>query len=144
MEHGVNALKHQYEFTASEKLPMFYIAGGARFGWAPGREDMLNPFVFDEWNYIGLGAFFGVDWDINFLTPTIYEKQDKAKYEIQVENYNLYKSKIRIDVTRAFNKVKENYQLLGSIKESVDNAESWLGLCMDNWDMGLGEAEKTN
>lgn len=142
MGHAVNALKHQYEFTRSEKFPMFYIAGGARFGWAPGREDMLNPFIFDEWNYIGLGAFLGIDWDINFLTPTIYERSDEAKYLIQNENYKLLKSKVRIDVTKAFNKVKENSQLLASVKKSVREAESWLALNMDNWDMGLGDAEK--
>ena len=142
LKQGIQALKHKNDLTASEKLPMVYLAGGARFGYAPNREDQKNPFVYDDFNYIGLGAFVGVKWDINLLTPTIYEKQEQAQIQIQEENLQLLKSKVRIEVSDAYNKIIENTSLLEAIKQSINDSETWLALSLDNWEMGFGDAEK--
>ncbi len=142
LESGIKALRKKAQLAGNSTLPMIYLAGGVQYAYAPGRDDQTNPFVYDSFNYLNLGAFLGMSWNLNFLTSGDKAASDKLELKVQEENLELLKTKVKIEVIQSFNDASGIFSLITKVDESIKNAEKWLALGLDNWQMGFGDAEK--
>lgn len=139
---ALQALRAKTKLAYSKKRPIIFLVGGFGYGYAPLRQDQTNPFAVDNFNYMDLGAFFGFQWDLNFFRKNIEARQYRLEREAMEQNMKLLRSKIELEILKAFTDIKQNAQLLEQARSSLKAAKSWLRLSMDNWDMGIGEVER--
>ncbi len=142
LDTALQALHAKTKLAYSKKRPIIFLVGGFGYGYAPLRQDQTNPFAVDNFNYMDLGAFFSIQWDLNFFRKNIEARQYQLEQEAMEQNLKLLRAKIEIEILKAFTEVKKNVQLLEQARSSLKAARSWLRLSMDNWDMGIGEVER--
>ena len=142
IESGLKAIDSKINFQNSSKLPMIYLAGGIQFGYAGNRNKQSNPYVYDSFNYLNLGCFLGAKWDFNLRSAEIEKQTWECEKLSMDENYKLLRSKISVEVTKAFLDAKSNYKQLNDIRQSMKSAKSWVEMEFDNWNMGIGEPER--
>jgi outer membrane protein TolC len=139
---ALQALQAKTRLAYSKKRPIIFLVGGFGYGYAPLRQDQTNPFAVDNFNYMDLGAFFSLQWDLNFFRKNIEARQYQLEQESMEQNLKLLRARIEMEILKAFTEVKKNVQLLEQARSSLKAAKSWLRLSMDNWDMGIGEVER--
>jgi len=139
---ALQALQAKAKLAYSKKRPIIFLVGGFSYAYAPHRQDQTNPFAVDHFNYMDLGAFLGFQWDLNFFRKNIEARQYQLEKESMAQNLKLLRSKIEMEILKAFTEVNKNAQLLEQVRSSLKAAKSWLRLSMDNWDMGIGEVER--
>jgi outer membrane protein TolC len=139
---ALKALRAKTKLAYSKKRPIIFLVGGFSYAYAPDRQDQTNPFAVDNFNYMDLGAFFSIQWDLNFFRKNIEARQYQLEQQSMEQNLKLLRTKIEMEVLKAFTEVKKNAQLLDQARSSLKAAKSWLRLSMDNWDMGIGEVER--
>ncbi len=139
---ALKALRAKIKLAYSKKRPIIFLVGGFGYGYAPLRQDQTNPFAVDNFNYMDLGAFFSIQWDLNFFRKNIEARQYQLEQQSKEQNLKLLRTRIEMEVLKAFTEVKKNVQLLEQARSSLKAARSWLRLSMDNWDMGIGEVER--
>lgn len=139
---ALKALRAKTKLAYSKKRPIIFLVGGFSYAYAPNRQDQTNPFAVDNFNYMDLGAFFSIQWDLNFFRKNIEARQYQLEQQSLEQNLKLFRAKIEMEILKAFTEVKKNTQLLEQARSSLKAAKSWLRLSMDNWDMGIGEVER--
>jgi outer membrane protein TolC len=142
LKTALQVLRAKTKLAYSKKRPIIFLVAGFSYAYAPHRQDQTNPFAVDNFNYMDLGAFFGFQWDLNFLRKNIEARQYQLEREAMEQNLKLLRSGIEMEILKAFTEVKKNVQLLEQARSSLKAAKSWLRLSMDNWDMGIGEVER--
>jgi outer membrane protein len=142
LDAALQGLRAKTKLAYSQKRPLVYLAGGFAYAYAPKRQDQTNPFAVDNFNYLNLGAFFGVSWDLNFFRKNIEARRNGLEREAMEQNREMVQTKIELEILKAFGEVKQNAQLLEQARDSLKSAKNWLRLSMDNWDMGIGEVER--
>jgi outer membrane protein TolC len=142
LESGIKGLDSKIEFNGSNKKPLIYLAGGIRYAYAPNREKQNNPFAYDNFNYLELGAFVGARWNLNFSAANIEIEESEAEKSALMQSLALLKSKIRIEVSKSYLDAKNGYNKLAQIRKSLQAAESWATMAYSNWSDGIGEADR--
>ncbi len=139
MKTAAKALKAKIKYTRSTQLPILYAAGAYKYGVAPNRTDITNPFAVDGYNYNSLGVYIGLKWDLNFMQV----QQDLKKLDLDHENLwkeiKIADKKLDLNLHKAFVQVRDKEQLLSDCQKSLKSSRTWLRLTLDNWDMGIGE-----
>ncbi len=133
------ALNYKQKYFKSDMKPVIYIGGGFSWGHAPNRTDQKNPFAYDPFNYTSVGAFLGMEWDLNPVKKKIAWRKTGKEREILQNKSTLLKEKIRLEFRSSLQKTDERYRLLKSLRKSLKAAKSWLTLSLDNWEAGIGE-----
>ena len=113
-----------------------------QYGYASNRDRQNNPFVYDNFNYLNLGGFLGMKWDFNFRPAAIEQESWEAEKSSMNENLIMLKSKIRVEVSKAFLDTKSAFESLKNIRSSLESAKSWTEMSYDNWSLGIGEPER--
>jgi len=142
LQTAVKALKAKSELAYSKKRPLVYIVGGFAYAYAPCRDDQTNPFAVDNFNYTDMGAFAGFQWDLNSFRKNTEARRYQLEKESMEQNLVLLRSKIHMEIAKAFAEVNQNVQLLEQATASLKSAKNWLRLSMDNWEIGLGKVER--
>ncbi|UCH93474.1 MAG: TolC family protein [Candidatus Aminicenantes bacterium] len=142
LQAALQALRAKTKLAYSKRRPIIFLVGGFGYGYASHRQDQTNPFAVDNFNYMDLGAFFGFQWDLNFLRKNIEARRYQLEQASMAQNLKLLRSRIEMEILKAFTEIKKNVQLLDQARSSLKAAKSWLRLSMDNWDMGIGEVER--
>lgn len=137
-----SALEAKKQFVRNQKKPVIYLAAGISGAYAPHRADQTNPFVYDPFNYGGVGAFIGFDWDLNFFRPNYASQQLDWEKKAVSGKIKLLRNMITLEISRAFADVQRLQKLLSEAGTSLKAAKTWLRLSMDNWDMGIGEVNR--
>lgn len=136
---ALQALQAMKNFKKSQRLPVFFIAGGFEYGRAPNRADQTNPFVLDNFNYRRAGLALGLNWNPNILPVNIEIQKVQTEYDSTLEKLNALKAKIAFEVSQAFAEARKNDALLMAARKALQSAKSWVRVSTDNWNMGIGE-----
>jgi outer membrane protein TolC len=142
LKASLSALQSRVDLESATKKPMIYIAGGLGFAHAPHRSDQTNPFAVDDFNYFGLGAYLGLEWDLNSFRKNFKAAQFSLEKQSMEQNLKLLQAQLHLQIMKAFTQVIENWELLLGARESLESSKSWVKLSLDNWDMGLGEVDR--
>ncbi len=140
--YGLKAMDSKIAMSRSEKYPLLYFAGGFMYGVAPNRDDQKNPFVYDQFNYLSVGAFVGMRWNMNIFRTDIAQKKDELAKNILTEEQQLLLSQKEAELYELYLDIEKDYTLLESVERSEKDARAWLTMSFDNWEMGIGEPEK--
>lgn len=142
LQASLSALQYRVDLESAKRKPMVFVAGGLAYAHAPHRQDQTNPFALDDFNYFGLGAYLGLEWDLNFLRKNIKAVRFSLEKQSVEQNLMLLQAQLRLQIREAFSRIHENWELLEGARESLESSKTWVRLSLENWDMGLGEVER--
>ena len=127
------------ELQRRSRNPLFYIAGGIGFANASNRDEQDNPWVDDDFNYSRIGAELGLKWDANLYRKNIDVSEALAEQGVVLEQLELLRIKVGVDVRRALREAVRTRALLDSARTALKASKSRLRLELDNWETGVSE-----
>jgi hypothetical protein len=93
-----------FVLIAAKGIRLFMHAGGAEFGWAGNRTRQNNPFLYDNFNYLNIGAFLGATWNLNHSAASIGEQEYRQK-GIACLGVAIAKTQIKLEAINAYEDV---------------------------------------
>ena len=130
------------ELQRRSRNPVFFIAGGVGVAHAGNRDEQDNPWVNDDFNYARIGAEIGLKWDANLYRKNLDVSEAAAEYAAILEQLEVLRSRVGVEVRRALREVRRTRALLDSARTSLKAAKSRLRLVLDNWETGVGEVHQ--
>ncbi|MDP3981512.1 MAG: TolC family protein [Chlamydiota bacterium] len=141
LNFGIQAKRAEVEVIRKGHYPVVFLAGQFKHAIAPNRDDQKNPFVSDEFNYLGGGLFFGLKWDWDF---SIKAKTEEAEYELKelLAKKNLAFRGFPLQAQKAYLELLEKKDALVIAKNGKKWARSLMVLTLTNYNFGIGEPKE--
>jgi outer membrane protein TolC len=139
MDAAARALAAKVELQRTSRNPVLFIAGGVGWAHAGNRDEQDNPWVDDDFNHTRVGAQIGMNWDANLYRKGIDVSESRAEHRVLLEQLEVLRAKVGIEVRRALREARRTRALLDSARTALKAAKSRLRLVLDNWETGVGE-----
>jgi outer membrane protein TolC len=139
---GLAALRKKAELEKKKKYPDLFIAVGAGYGTAPGRDKQTNAFISDNYNYENIGAVLGLKWDFNFHIDSAKEQKAFLEYQKIIAKKKLNLAEVDGKIRRYYNESLRYKRLLYVAGKSLKSAKTWIRVESDNLDLGIGNAQR--
>jgi len=122
-------------------FPTIFVAGKINFAVAPGREDIKNPFLVDDFNKFDLGAVLGMKMDLGFYRTINKMDQIRAEIDRMKAQRAQLMAKVKLDAEKSF---EEAVGAVGGIVVNEDGfraARSWLTSAGLAFNLGTAETK---
>ena len=123
-------------------MPLFFLGGEFRFALAPGRQDVTNPFLLDEFNQVTGAAAFGLRQSLDFHLIDDRHRKARSDYHQALHQRELAESAILADVRGRFQAAQKTEKRIRAAAKGLRAARSWVSAEMSNYDFGLTETQE--
>lgn len=126
LDKAIEIKKAERTTVKADLFPSFFLAGQVDYAVAPGRTDVKNPYLSDEFNKLNMGVALGLKQDLG-----IYRTLNKMKQsDAQIQNLEAKKARLsslaRVQVEDAFEKAVSAQAGIQINEEAFRAARSWL------------------
>lgn len=142
IEAGLNAQDYLVKVKKAEMLPQFFVLGFQRYGLAPNRPDIENPFLDDPFNTNVLGFTFGFEQNFSFNMTNARLREEKAKYKKAQAEARLAKMGIELEVRKAYADLISKNTSFNSALEGYKAGRSWVIATTLNFGAGVIAVEE--
>jgi outer membrane protein TolC len=142
LRHGIQALEAKVALRKSEFFPTLGLVLGWRYAVTPGRTDIGNWVLSDNYNYNSWYAYLALKYDLD-LALDIY-KLDEAKAELAAltaDQENALDG-IQFEVESAYLEVAAARASLDELEKSKRLARGWIAAAVQANAAGLGPAKE--
>ena len=81
LQAGMNAMTEKIQLERRKRYPDLFLALGAGYGTAPGRDKLDNAYVHDEYNYERVVGVVGLKWDFNYGVSNAKIEKNLIEYQ---------------------------------------------------------------
>lgn len=118
--------------------PSFGLGGFYRYGFAPDRESVNNPFLVDDFNQNAGGAFVGLSQSLSFHLTNSRYKQARALYEKARADEQRGLQGIEIEIRKSHTNAIAKQQAVESAKRGYKIGRSLVLATTLNFGIGVG------
>ncbi|MCB0326542.1 MAG: TolC family protein [Bdellovibrionales bacterium] len=137
IEAGVEARKYLMLEKRSQFFPTLGIGGFYNFGLAPGRQEVNNPFLVDQFHINSGGGALGLEQNLSFHMTQAKHKKAKAEYEKTLADQQRAFQGIEIEVRNAHTQAMSKYQAVESSQKALKHGRSWVLASTLNFGTGI-------
>ncbi|MCC7459676.1 MAG: TolC family protein [Proteobacteria bacterium] len=137
LQSMVDAREYAMRSSRSGYLPMLGLAGFYRYGWAPNRQDIQNPFLVDDFNMNSGGGFLVLTQNLSFHMTNSKYRQAKAQYDKAVSDQQRALQGIEIEIRKAHTTAVSKQQSVDAAKRGFKTGRSWVLAQTLNFGMGV-------
>ncbi len=137
LQDMVNAREAAMKATKANFAPNIGIAGFYRFGWAPDRQDLQNPFLSDDFNMNSGGGFLALSQNLSFHLTKSRWKQAKAQYDKAVADQQRALQGIELEIRKTYSNATAKQQAVEASKKGFKSARSWVLATTLNFGIGV-------
>jgi multidrug efflux system outer membrane protein len=112
--------------TRANFYPTLGLAGFYRFGWAPDRQDLKNPFLVDDFNTNSGGGFLVLNQNLSFHMTNARSNQAKAQYDKAVADQLRALQGIEIEIRKAHNNSIMKQQAVDAAERGFKMGRGWV------------------
>lgn len=143
IEQGVEAQASELSRTQAEYFPDLYFTGYFGYSYAPDRDRQLNPFAWDQFNFLrGPGGFLTVRWPLNFhVTATKVQKARAELGHLEAKRRQA-RSGLAVELSSAYEAVVENRKAVDDLDDGRRAGRAILTLAVTNFDLAIGDASE--
>ncbi len=143
IEQGVDAQASELSRTEAEYFPDLLFTGYFGYSYAPDRDRQLNPFAYDNFNFLrGPGGFLTVRWPLNFhLTATKVQKARAELGHLQARRRQA-RSGLAVELVSAYETVVESRKAVADLDDGRRAGRAILTLAVTNFDLAIGDASE--
>jgi outer membrane protein TolC len=142
LKHAVKAMESKVDMRRADLWPDLLVIGGFRYAWTPGRDDVSNWTLKDNYNYgpavwLALAVNYKFDWGLD-----IY-KLDEAKAELTALTIDQKETLegVVLEVEKAYHKAVASKDALESMEKSRALVKGWIAAEVQNHETGLSSAK---
>ncbi|MFM8410984.1 MAG: TolC family protein [Alphaproteobacteria bacterium] len=140
LDAGMAAKAQEIRTVEADFLPMFFVTGNFRYGYAPRRDRQLNPFAYDTFNILeGPGGVFGVRWPLNFHVTNARANVARAELGLLEARRRQAATGLPIELKTAYDRVLDTGAAVEKAEGARRSSRAILTLAVTNFDIGIGE-----
>lgn len=118
-------------------FPTFFLGGFYRYGMAPGREKMNNPYLNDDFNFHSGGGALGLEQKLGFHLTNARYKQARAEYRQALARKRYAMQGIELELRQAYYTLAAKRDGVASAEKSFRAGRSWVMATTLNYGVGL-------
>jgi len=138
---GILARRAQLELERARFYPDIVFAASASRSYAPEIDNQLNPFVYDEANYVRYGLGLVMKWSLDFLPRAARVAQAEAQLEEIRATEQFALGGVGVEVETAFADAEDAGKRLEAYSDAVRYARQWLVKIQQGIDVGTYDDE---
>lgn len=143
LQFGLAAQTNQREVAEADYYPSFFLSGTFAYSYAPQRQRQLNPFAWDQFNYLrGPGGVLGVRWPLNFHMTAARVATAQAEVEKLEAQSRRARTGLRLELQQAYDGITQAREALDALEDGRKAGRAILTLAVTNFDIGIGDASE--
>jgi outer membrane protein len=142
VEAGLAARRALVEAKRAGEKPIVFAGVAGSAAYAPGREKLDNPFIYDPFNHVAASPMVGLTWQWEADAHPAQVEQEQAELDALVHKASFARKGIPFQVAEQYHLVKTKFDGLLAMKQSAMAARRWMIAAYTDFEAGLGEAEK--
>jgi len=142
LEAGLHARRALVEANKSSTNPDLYMGVAGILSYAPGRDRLDNPFIYDPFNEIGVTPVVGVRWN---WSPGVRDgkvRSAEAELNALIAKSSFARAGIPYQVAEEYHQVHGYYDSVASLEQAARSARRWMVSSYTDFEAGLEEADK--
>ncbi len=143
LRHAVKALGSKVDMRRADFWPDLLVVGGFRYGWTPGRDDLNNWALKDNYNY-GPSIFLGlaISYKLDFGLDTYRLDEAQAELSAVTTEQKAALEGVMLEVEKTFHHAQATSDALESVQKSRRLVKGWIAAVMQNHATGLASAKE--
>ncbi len=142
VEAGLSARRALVEASRSESKPIVFAGVAGTFAYAPGRDKLDNPHVFDNFNHAALSPLLGMRWQWEQGAQPARVAQAQAELDALIHTASFARAGIPFQVQEQYVLVNSKFKSLQSMRSSARSARRWMIAAYTDFEAGLEQADK--
>ncbi|MBN8554588.1 MAG: TolC family protein [Deltaproteobacteria bacterium] len=141
LQQVIQVKKAEKKVVMSDYFPTIFAGGKIEYASAPGRTDVSNPFLKNDFNYFNMGVILGLKQDLGFHRT--YNKVDAVSAEIERMSalFIQLEVKTRLDAERSFEEAVSAQEGIKINEDGFRAARSWLTSAGLSFNLGTSETK---
>ncbi|HYC23186.1 MAG TPA: TolC family protein [Candidatus Bathyarchaeia archaeon] len=142
LEAGIKAKSEELKTVEADFFPSVFVDGVFGYSYAPRRDRQLNPFAYDDFNYLhGPGAVLGIHWGLNFYLTAARAETTRAELSKLETQKRSAQSGLPLELRETYRKVQQTRDALDQLTDGRKAGRAILTLAVTNFDVGVGDAK---
>jgi len=142
VEAGLSARRALVEATRAGKKPVVFAGVAGSLAYAPGRDRLDNPHIFDLYNHSALSPLVGMRWQWNPAAQPARVAQAQADLDALIHTASFARQGIPFQVREQYLLVQSKFESIAAMKSSAQAARRWMIAAYSDFEAGLEEADK--
>lgn len=142
VEAGLAARRALVKAKKASSKPIIFAGVAGSAAYAPGRDRLDNPYVFDPFNHVAASPLIGLRWQWEADAQPARVAQEQAELDALLSKASFARKGIPFQVAEQFHQVQSKYQAMQAMKDSAQAARRWMIVNYADFEAGLQEAEK--
>ena len=142
VEAGLSARRALVEATRADKKPVVFAGVAGSLAYAPGRDRLDNPHVFDLYNHSALSPLVGMRWQWEPGAHPARVAQAQADLDALIHTASFARQGIPFQVREQYHLVQSKYESIAAMRSSAQAGRRWMIAAYTDFEAGLEEADK--
>ncbi len=141
VEAGLAARRALVEATRAGKKPIVFAGVAGSLSYAPGRERLDNPHIYDPFNHVAASPLLGMRWQWEQGAQPGRVAQAQAELDALVHRASFAREGIPFQVREQFYTMQAKHESIASMRASSKSARRWMIAAYTDFEAGLEEAD---
>jgi outer membrane protein TolC len=143
IDAGVAAKSDELKTVEADYYPNLFLNGVFAYSYAPRRDRQLNPFAYDDFNFLhGPGGVLGIRWSLNFHITAARAATTRAELGKLEAQRRTAQTGLPLELDEAYRRVEQSRSALDALADGRKAGRAILTLAVANFDLGIGEARE--
>lgn len=142
VEAGLVARRALVEATRANAKPIVFAGVAGSAAYAPGRDTLDNPHIYDPFNHAALSPLVGLRWQWEQGAQPARVVQAQADLDALVHKASFARMGIPFQVREQYYTMQAKYQSIQAMRDSSKAARRWMIAAYSDFEAGLEEADK--
>jgi outer membrane protein len=142
VQAGLSARRALVEATRADKKPIVFAGVAGSLAYAPGRDRLDNPHIYDLYNHSALSPVLGMRWEWEAGAQPARVAQAQADLDALIHTASFARQGIPFQVREQYLLVQSRFESIAAMKSSARAARRWMIAAYADFEAGLEEADK--
>jgi outer membrane protein len=139
---GLAARRALVEAKKASAKPIVYAGVAGSLSYAPERDHLDNPYIYDPFNHLAASPVIGMRWQWEADAQPARVAQEQAELDALVSKASFARKGIPFQVAEQYHYVQSKYKALQAMRQSAQSARRWMISSYTDFEAGLQDAEK--
>jgi outer membrane protein, multidrug efflux system len=136
----VDAHQRFEDYRRNNFWPDFFLGGIFRYAYTSNSTDVTNPFIYDDANFVDVGAGLGLRVQLDVFTKLAELEQAQAAKMTRTREVEAVAQAIDLEVRKIHHDLENGYQRISLLERANRAARGWLTASTLAYDVGTGDA----
>ncbi len=142
VEAGLAARRALVEATRAGKKPIVFAGVAGSLAYAPDRDRLDNPHIYDPFNHVAASPVIGLRWQWEQGAQPARVAQAQAELDALVHKASFARSGIPFQVREQYYAMQARHQSIRSMRDSAQAGRRWMIAAYADFEAGLEQADK--